>query len=82
MMPQQNQAGAEGNPAVVAIREAMNALDAVKAEKEATMAQAVQNLENLNAVEDLMEAHRGKISKEEAMNKHVNLFGAHFAAND
>jgi len=38
MLPQTNQAGAETNPAVVAIREAMNGLDAVKAEKEATMA--------------------------------------------
>lgn len=46
------------------------------------MAQAVANLENLNAIEDLMEAHRGKISKTDAMNKHIQAFEAHFAANE
>lgn len=46
------------------------------------MAQAVANLENLNAIEDLMEAYRGKISKTDAMNKHTQAFEAHFAANE
>jgi len=60
----------------------MKGLDAVKAAKERTMAAAVANLENLNAVEDLMEAHRGKISKQDAMTKHTGIFQEQFAAND
>ena len=38
MMPQSNTASADNNPAVAALREAMKGLDAVKGEKEATMA--------------------------------------------
>jgi hypothetical protein len=35
----------------------------VRTDKEAIMAQGVSNIENLNAVEDLMDAHKGKTSK-------------------
>lgn len=74
MMPQSNTASADSNPAVAALREAMKGLEAVRASKERTMAAAVANLENLNAVEDLMDAHRGKISKQDAMTKHTGIF--------
>jgi hypothetical protein len=45
------------------------------------MAQGVSNIENLNATEDLMAAHKGQTSKQEAMTKHIDIFKAHFAAN-
>lgn len=58
MLPQTNKAsGAEGNPAVNAVTQAMADLDAIKLEKEATMNEAVAKLETLNCVEDLMSAH-------------------------
>lgn len=82
MLPQTNKASADQNPSVVAMAQALKDLDQVKAEKEAIMAQGVTNLENLNAVEDLMAAHKGTTSKQEAMTKHINIFKAHFNANE
>ena len=66
MIPQTNKASADENPAVAAIKQALVDLDKIKAEKEAVMNEAVSKLETVNAVDDLMEAHRGKTSKQEA----------------
>ena len=63
MLPQTNKASADQNPAVAAVSKAIKDLDAIKAEKEAIMAQGVENLEKLNAVEDLMAALKGTMSK-------------------
>lgn len=82
MLPQTNKASADQNPSVVAMAQALKDLDQVKTEKEAVMAQGVTNLENLNAVEDLMAAQKGLTSKQEAMTKHINIFKAHFNANE
>lgn len=56
----------------------MRDLDAIKAEKEACMAEAVDKIQNFNAVEDFMEAHRGTITREAAFKKSTDAFSAHF----
>jgi len=80
-IPGSGQSASVDNPAVLAVQGAMKDLDAIKAEKEACMAAAVDKVQNFNAVEDLMEAHRGNITREEAFKKQTDAFIAHFQAN-
>lgn len=58
-----NAAGIEQNPAVVAIKNALDQLDAIKGEKETVMNEGIAMIDAHNATEQLMEVHAGKADK-------------------
>lgn len=66
------------NPVVLAIAGAMKELDRISEAKAACMAEGVEKAQNFNAVDDLMQAHRGVITREAAFAKNVNEYTAHF----
>jgi len=66
------------NPTVLAMTEALKALDAIKEEKDSCMAEGVEKAQNFNAVDDLMQAHRGVMTRDAAFEKNVSEFTAFF----
>jgi len=45
-------------------------------------AEGVEKAQNFNAVDDLMQAHRGTITREAAFQKNVGEYTAHFKKNE
>lgn len=61
----QNPAAAQAlsNPAVAAVKDGLDKLDAIKLEKETVMNDGIAMLDSLNAVERLMEVNAGTVDK-------------------
>lgn len=75
MMPVSESALAlEQKPPALAIKTALDAIEAAKSKKEDLLREAVENLANLNMVEELMEIHLGKKQKEEVFTAKKNEF--------
>ena len=57
----------EQRPPAVAIKGALDTIEAAKTRKEELLREAVEKLANLNMIEELMEVHLGKKQKEEIL---------------
>lgn len=65
MLPVSEQAQSVAEkPTAIAIRDALTNIESAQQKKQDILAEAVQNLANLNIVEQLMEVHTGKSTKE------------------
>jgi hypothetical protein len=66
-------------PTAIAIRDALDNIENAHKNKSETLAEAVQNLANLNIIEMLMEVHTGKKTKEAVFADQKEQFTKMFA---
>ena len=58
----------------MAIKQALDNIDAVKLKKDDIMRESVENLANINMIDDLMEVHQGKKSQEQVFTQAKERF--------
>ena len=75
-------AQASQNPSVVAVKGALDELDAIKIEKEKVMKDGVAMHDSLNAVEKLMMVHQRTADKGAVFEEFKAKYLEHFAQND
>ena len=81
MMPVSEQAQmVSEKPTAIAIKDALTNIENAQKKKSDILAEAVQNLANLNIVEQLMEVHTGKSTKDAVFTAQKEQFNTMFAS--
>jgi len=83
MIPQSVAAAqVDQNPAIAAIKQSLQQLEAIRVEKERVMREGVAMQDNLQAVEELMRVNQGAANKGEVFESYRAKYVEHFAQNE